>query len=452
MKIQTRITLIFTVLCTSFLVALSFAVYYFAYKNASQDFTTRLELRAVIAAKASLDTLQATSSAYEDIRNQHLQRLPEEKEYIINVDTLQKLAGDGFYGTIPQAFVNNLLANNKGDYRVGFLYYAGIKYTVGSNNYLVIIVARNVFVENFLLNLKTILIFACVIGLIVIFSVGLFFSMQILAPIRNISRQVKKISATSLHMRLKARKGKDEITMLNDTFNDMLNRLETAFESQNNFVSNASHELNTPLTAIIGESDFALAKPRSVEEYQRALQVIMQQGEKLQHITQSLVQLAQSGFTGNFTMQLVSVNDLLNNAINNAHLVYETCEIKTDFSLYPNNHNQPIPGNQQLLELAVSNVILNACKYSGSKPVSVAVAVSDSHVIFVIKDNGIGIPGEEVKHIFDPFFRASNTRGTIGYGIGLPLVQNIVRLHNGVIEIRSQENVGTEVVVKLPRR
>ena len=79
-----------------------------------------------------------------------------------------------------------------------------------------------------------------------------------------------------------------------------------------------------------------------------------------------------------------------------------------------------------------------------------AVGVSKSQIIFIITDRGIGIPAGEIKHIFDPFFRASNVKNTRGYGIGLPLARNIVHLYKGAIEIHSKENIGTEVIIKFP--
>lgn len=431
------------------MVILSCAVYFFAYKNTSRDFNVRLELRAIIAAKANLDTLQATSITYDNIKKQHLQMLPEETEYIINTDTLSTQNSVIIKATNAQ-FIQNILAEGKASYRNRFLYFSGIKYTANSKTYLVIVSAKDTYEETFLLNLKRILFIACIVGLVIIFFAALIFAKHTLAPIRNITKQVNKISATSLHMRLFTKPGKDEITMLSDTFNDMLNRLETAFETQNNFVSNASHELNTPLTSIIGEADLALAKERATEDYKRALVIIMQQGERLQAITKSLLQLAQIGFTDKFTIETVSIDDLIHNTIANGRNVYQDCEINIDQSLYPSTKKIHIKGNNQLLELALTNVVLNACKYSRPKPVNIGIALSEKHIIFMVKDNGIGIPENEIRHIFDPFFRASNVKGTIGYGIGLPLVKNIITLHKGSIEIHSKQNAGTQVIIKLP--
>jgi signal transduction histidine kinase len=83
--------------------------------------------------------------------------------------------------------------------------------------------------------------------------------------------------------------------------------------------------------------------------------------------------------------------------------------------------------------------------------VTLAIATSDKHVIFIIKDKGIGIPELDMPHLFDPFFRGSNVDSAKGYGIGLPLAQNIIKLHKGVIHIASKVAEGTEVVVKIPK-
>ncbi|WP_232826058.1 sensor histidine kinase [Chitinophaga alhagiae] len=109
-------------------------------------------------------------------------------------------------------------------------------------------------------------------------------------------------------------------------------------------------------------------------------------------------------------------------------------------------------GNQQLLELelALANIVSNAVKYSSNQPVSMALAATDTRNIIIVKDRGIGIPPEDLPYIFSPFFRASNTERFEGYGIGLPLTNNIIRMHKGEISVSSRMNEGTEIKVVLP--
>ena len=107
-------------------------------------------------------------------------------------------------------------------------------------------------------------------------------------------------------------------------------------------------------------------------------------------------------------------------------------------------------GNEQLLHLAITNLISNAYKYSNNKEVVVSIDSKDDVLIIKVIDLGIGIPQNEIPYIFDPFFRASNTGDFEGYGIGLPLARNIIRLHGGKILFSSLENKRTEVIVEFP--
>lgn len=449
MKIQLKITLLFTLLCLSVILLLSIAVYYFANEKAFQDFYTRLELRAVIASKTNFETNQQNQETYEQLRNQHMQRLPSEEEFIIRTDTLERIRHTDLYKIAGSDFFRQIETNGKASLRHRFQFFTGIIHKTDGATYLIIVSAVNTYAQNFLLNLRHILTTVCIVATLVVFSIGILFSSQVLAPIRNITRRVNNISVTSLHERLEVQEGKDELSSLAATFNDMLSRLETAFETQNNFVSNASHELNTPLTAIIGEADFALARQRDAEAYRQALQVIMNESEKLQAVIGGLLELAQSSFSDNPAYEEVNVDELLHGSLQIAKKVYPACPVIVNQSLYPKGRPVTIRGNRQLFELAISNVLLNACKYSGGRPVTLAAAATDAYVIFIISDTGIGIPQNEMKYIFDPFFRASNAKGTRGYGIGLPLARNIIRLYKGVIEISSKEGQGTEVIIKL---
>jgi signal transduction histidine kinase len=180
--------------------------------------------------------------------------------------------------------------------------------------------------------------------------------------------------------------------------------------------------------------------------------VILNQAEKLKNITKSLLELAQSGFTGNLSLETVKVSELLQNVEKVAASIYPGCKLTVDYSLQPGDMNSfTIKGNFHLLELCISNIVLNACKYSAGDSVTLAFATSHKHAIFIVNDKGIGIPEADMPHLFDPFFRASNVSSSKGYGIGLPLAQNIIKLHKGEIDIASKVSEGTEVVVKIPR-
>jgi signal transduction histidine kinase len=232
----------------------------------------------------------------------------------------------------------------------------------------------------------------------------------------------------------------------------MLDRLETAFETQNNFVSNASHELGTPLTAIIGEAELALNKRRPEDEYRQSLQVILHEAERLEHITKSLLNLAQTGFDGKKqSLERIRTDELIFTVKETIDKINPENRVEIDYTMLPEEEDKLVVlGNVQLLQLALSNIVQNACKYSDNRPASIALAATDKNNVIIIKDTGIGIPSQDLPFIYDPFFRASNTDGYKGYGIGLPLARNIIRLHGGNIIVNSQQHLGTEIRITLP--
>lgn len=449
MKIRTKILTLFAGLTISTILIMSGLVYYFANQHSFEDFYKRLEIRAYLTAKATLPYYESDSVIYNEIREEHLEKLPAEKEYFLQV------SADGTVHTneqltLPNSFYQQVRRENKATYREGDRFYEGVLYKSKQGLYIVIVSAINKL--EYLSWLRKILIICSVASSVLLLGAGIFFSKYILKPIRHMMGQVKSISSRNLHLRLNVDDSGDEINDLAGTFNNMLDRLETAFETQNNFVSNASHELSTPLTAIIGEAELALNKERSSDKYIYALQNILNEAGRLEHITKSLLHLAQTGFDGKKQeWGQIRSDELLFTVKNTIDKLHPGNKVEIDYSLFPEEQEKLIiPGNEQLLELAISNIVMNAIKYSNNEPVSIALAATEKKNILIIKDQGIGIPAEDLPYIFSPFFRASNTGRFKGYGIGLPLAMNIIRMHKGDIIVNSQVNHGTEIRVELP--
>jgi signal transduction histidine kinase len=450
MKIQTKIALLFSGLVTIIIIVLSFVIYYITNQNLYEDFYKRLEIRAVIAAKAALEQDETNTSAFEEIRKEHLERLRFEKEYFFPVDSIRYLRS---VTILTPGFFGDALKTGSARFKDGSTFYAGIFYTDNQGDYVVVVSAENELSGQLINRLRGTLIITLVAGILLSLAIGrFFFSKKILRPIREITTTVEDISAHNLHKRLETKKGQDEVALLTNTFNDMLDRLETAFETQNNFVSHASHELNTPLTAIIGEAEYSLSKPRENEQYVRSIKAIRHAAERLHNITKSLLQLAQTGFNGNVqSFKRMRIDELVYDVKKMVDSIIPENKVFINTSLLPENPRKlKLLGNRQLLELALANILLNACKYSDNKPVQVAIAATEMKVILIVKDEGIGIPEDEIKYIFDPFFRASNTQPFEGYGIGLPLTRNIIRLHKGEIVVQSKVNHGTDISIQFP--
>lgn len=453
MHLTKKITLLFAILSAIIISLLSGFVWYFSNEFAFEDFYKRLEARVNIAAQIKL-VKDENNEAYSKMRSQYLERLPSEKEYVIKADTnTHPNININTDDIIPKSFYERIKDGKMARYRKENHFYAGKYFEINQQGYIVIIAANDPFGFRELKDLQKILIAGFFLSVVLSFVVGWKFSNYTLGPLRNIIKSMKKIKAENLHLRLDVKSyGGDEMSELAQTFNNMLNRLETAFETQNNFISNASHELRTPLTIISGEVELAMDAEMGSKEHLHALNKIKSEADRLEHILTSLLGLAQSGFNGKVQpREEVRIDELLWEIKDAVYQVHPESKIELDLSKLPEDESAvTLKANKNLLKLAITNIVSNACKYSDFKSVSVKLESNNNLLSIAVVDQGIGIPQDDIQHIFEPFFRASNTSNFKGYGVGLPLSLNIIRLHRGSIGIKTQEGLGTEIKVMLP--
>jgi signal transduction histidine kinase len=425
-------------------------VYFSVSEHTSSDFDKLLDIRLVTVAKAELEPLAGAES--RELRTEFFDKLPFEQDFIFPLSDSTLFSDDAALLGIPESFFQRINEEGSAEFRKGDVNFRGIKYDTPDGSYAVVATATNFFRADLTGFLRKTLILAVLAALALSIILSYYYSKSVFKPLKRITDRVKQISSESLHLRLEVDTKNEELMELTDTFNYMLDRIETSFETQNNFISNASHELRTPLTAIIGEADVALSMKRDSLEYEESLRVILEEAEQLDRKTRALLFLAQTGFRGKtpeFTK--VRMDQLVLDVKETALRLNPKNDIHLDMSLLPENPLKlKILGNEQLLHLAFSNIVTNACKYSDYRKVTVSLGATNDRVYVVVRDSGIGIPAEELKYIYDPFFRASNTKSYEGYGIGLPLARNIIRMHNGKLDVTSIAGEGTTVQISLP--
>ena len=219
----------------------------------------------------------------------------------------------------------------------------------------------------------------------------------------------------------------------------MLDRLDSAFKAEKSFVSHASHELNNPITAIQGECEISLLKERSTGEYIESLQRISSESKRLSSLIRHLLFLSRQE------------EELLKNNIEEIILADILKELtasdeRIHLHLEETDRQMTVKANPYLLKIALKNIIDNACKYS-EKEVNVTLYREQQQIILDIEDRGIGIPQEEIEHIFQSFYRGSNTRDYAGQGIGLSLTLKIISAYHAKLDISSEIEKGTKVRV-----
>lgn len=212
----------------------------------------------------------------------------------------------------------------------------------------------------------------------------------------------------------------------------MVDRIDAAYQSEKSFISNASHELNNPLTAIQGECEISLLKERSPAEYQAALRRIASETKRIVQLMKHLLFLSHGD-----KEILKSATEIVYLADFLMKLVGNRIKFTTD------NFAFSIIANPHLLKVAISNILSNACKYSAEDPVEMRLNGSVLEII----DTGIGIPPEELKRVYQPFYRATNTREYAGNGIGLSLSLRILQTYGATVEITSELGKGTRVAI-----
>jgi len=412
---------------------------------AFSDFYKRLDLRRDLAAERLLNGKKSEAewslSYVEELNNQ--------REFIVEYDDHNHIISNK--GLNPDLW-NQINKQKETNLKDGNIFYSTNYYSKDGKHYIVGVSAESYFYTHHLKYLRNLLIIALILGILFVIVVSLLVKRSFVKPITALISDVEKIGSENLYLRLSETNEKGVLSTLAVTFNRMLNRIETSFETQKNFISNASHELNTPLTTIIGIADLALSKERNVEEYKISMKKIMDSAESLEQKTKALLMLAQTGYeNNNLNFKPVRIDQIILDAEMTVKAINPKFHIKTDFSMLPDDSIKlKVRGSAPLLQLAISNIVSNACKYSEDHTAYVALGAFEKGIMIIIKDEGIGIPQEELPYIYDPYFRASNVATFRGYGIGLPLAMNIIKMHEGNLSISSSLGTGTSVRIELP--
>ena len=286
-----------------------------------------------------------------------------------------------------------------------------------------------------ILNTRLLAVWAVSFGLL--FVIGYFMARSVLKPVSEIVKQVEAITASNLSKRVEVEDHKDEIGELARTFNKTLDRLEESFEAQKMFISNVSHELRTPMAALIAELELSLYKERSSEDYKKVVENALSDARNIEKLSNGLMDLAKASHnTEQISMSAIRLDEVLLDAsamVMKAHSGYNV-----DLRFEDDTEDDgmvTIRGNDYLLRTAFVNLIENNCKFSSDQSSTVQISFSKHKVLIRFSDTGIGIPEEDMEHLFEPFYRGRNRDFSQGNGIGMALVERIIKLHKGAISL-----------------
>ncbi len=449
MKVKDRLSLQFTFMFAVLLLMVLTGIYLFVEHNRVKDFFNKLDDRAVTVAQFYLAEDNLSKESFKTVLKKFPQSLSNETIRIYNEHFKPQFVHEGTVrwdlNTLKDVVSQKQVHLSQDNQQITGIYYAD-----NSGNFIIMVSAIDINGYHDMHNLGLIMFFVFLASLIITYFMGSVFSRIALLPIVRITNNLKRIRASSLDLRLPvAQKKTDEIDGLSLTINQLLEHLEQSFESQKSFIANASHELRTPITTILGEAEITLMQNRDGEVYRSVLTNIIKETERLSYIINSLMELIQTNVE-NSDFQNIRMDELLWEIKDDLSDRAAKSRINLTFNLPNEPSKVTLPGNRQLLFIGISNIIKNALKFSDNKEVDCEIFCDAMGINILIRDKGIGIDQKDLTKIFQPFYRSANALYYPGYGIGLSLTNNIIRLHNGKIEIKSTLNKGSEFHVTFP--
>ncbi|UBM59657.1 HAMP domain-containing histidine kinase [Marinilongibacter aquaticus] len=454
MKIRTKITIQFSIVVAFILAVFSMAIYFISENYRQQEFYNSLKDKAVTTAQLLIKEPQIDKKLLKVIDKNTLSTLYPAEVLIFN-DSNQVAYSNFEADTIW--YSPDLLNRIRVDKHVETQF--NEKQVVGTtfqdslqNSFVVLARAEDIYGQEKLENIKDTMIVGYLGAVLLTILLGIFFSGQSLKPISEINDEISRITASDLRRKLDTGNGKDEIATLAVNFNDMLSRLNQSFELQKSFVSNASHELRTPLAAIKSEIQVALQKERTPIEYKETLETLLSDNQRIIKLTNSLLQLAKSENNEEDVLSTeLRIDEILFKVQDEMQHAHRQYQIMIDFEEIPEDIAWvTVRGKDTLLKTVFSNLIDNACKYSANQLAEVRIHFDAQNCYVRVKDSGIGIPDEELDHVFEPFYRTNNAKSYNGSGIGLSITKRIVKMLKGKILVKSKVGEGSEFTVELP--
>lgn len=293
-------------------------------------------------------------------------------------------------------------------------------------------------------------IFFVIFSIITGMSIALIVGRQILRPISQLSSEMRNVAEGDFSIQLKESHNISELEQLFHDFNTMVRELNTIETLRDDFVTNVSHEFKTPIATIRGYVQLLQNTDLSEAERQEYLNRILDGTRQLSQLTENILKLTKIETQG---VVLDEEDFRLDEQIRNVILFlepeWEALNIEWNIELEKCYYH----GSEEFLYQVWLNIIGNAIKYNREDgEIRVQLTDKEDVIEVEVQDTGIGMDETTVKHVFDKFFQADTTRKTKGNGLGLTLAQRIIEIYGGTIQVSSEKNTGTQMIVRLPKK
>lgn len=338
------------------------------------------------------------------------------------------------------------------DYKEGeeYLLYKNVKFKSKEYGVIYIQIVKNMEREyGFIQILFLIMAIADFIGMMVSLVLGYIVSKRMLKPIDHITKTAENISINNLKERIEVNGSDDELNRLVNTFNNMIDRLQESFNRRVQFVSDASHELRTPIAVIQGYANLLDRWGKDDREaLEKSIYAIKLEAGNMANLVEKLLFLAR-GDSGNQVIEKkeIFLNELVYEVVRESKLIAPNHKISSD-----RNDAVSIVADYSMLKQMIRVFVENSIKFTPEQnKIDISSEVQNKVVTLTISDEGIGIPKDEIRNIFHRFYTVDKSRSKEkgGTGLGLSIAKWIVDMHKGSIAVESEEGKGAKIIVRL---
>ena len=303
--------------------------------------------------------------------------------------------------------------------------------------------------DEFLTEFRQIFVLTIVLLMLSAGGLGWFMAKRAMTNVEEVTRTARAISASDLAQRVPVMGAADEIDRLAVTFNDMLDRIQTLVTETKEMTENIAHDLRSPITRIRGMAELSLTNGQAIDEYEAAAASTVEECDRLLDMINTMLYISQTEATaGQQRTEEIDIGRLAHDA---CELFQPVAEDKGVDLVIRIDADLRVRGVLQALQRMLANLIDNAVNYTppgGS--VTVSIGSDQNLAVIAVSDTGVGIAPEDLPHIFRRFYRCDRSRARPGTGLGLTLVEAVVKAHRGRIAVTSTPNVGTTFTVMLP--
>jgi len=451
MTLRNRFTLISS-LSFGIVSIITSAVIFFAYYDSTKIFYfEKLRNTALISAIYYLEKDELPKDRHAQIKKEYNHLIQNNRVAVYNHNNEVTF---GYNLNDKNIKLSHLQAvrNNKGiQFMSDNQFYYGIFYPDNQGDFVVFVKSSNDSFQSQILRLAIIMLSVLVIGLLAIYFLSRYLSKVVYKPISNVVERINKVEYNNISTAIiTSTNTHDEIEDLIKSYNKLLGRISENVLLQQNFINYVSHEFKTPLAAISGNLEVFAQKDRTPEEYKEVARQSLENVYEIENILNNL--LLMSGMTKlESSHKLMRVDELI-------WKIYEKLEPKAKESHSSVKIQLQVtkpallefPGNETLLYLALYNIVENAIKYSYGKPIVITLSEKSNQLNIEVRDEGRGIPADDLVKIAETFYRGKNVDTVKGSGIGLSLSKSIFDHHHIVMKIDSAVHVGTNVLLEFP--